>query len=75
MMRREKDSRRVAKSVRTHQLTMEAFGRASDSAKADNEAYAADPWSVKTKDLQSPSGLYRRAKETNVKSPAPKEGK
>jgi hypothetical protein len=54
---------------------MEAFGRASNSAKADNEAHAADPWSVKTKDLQSPSGLYRRAKETNVKSPAPKEGK
>jgi hypothetical protein len=54
---------------------MEAFGRASDSAKAANEAHAADPWSVKNKDLQSPSGLYRRDKETSVKSPAPKEGK
>jgi hypothetical protein len=73
MIRRDKDARRVAKSVRTHEETMQAFGKASSSAKAGNEAYAADPWSVKNKDLQSPSGLYRD-KETSVKSPAPKKG-
>lgn len=31
MMRKERDDRRVVKSVRTHQLTMEAFGRASEA--------------------------------------------
>lgn len=51
------------------------LAKATGAAKAGNEAHAADPWSTKNSDLQSPSGLYRRDKETSVKSPAPKKGK
>lgn len=50
------------------------LAKATTAAKASNDAHASDPWSVKNSDLQSPSGLYRRDKETNVKSPAPKKG-
>ncbi len=44
MFRRDKDARRTANSVRTHQKTMEAFGRASDNgekriAEREKEVY------------------------------------
>lgn len=37
MFRRERDARRTAKSIRNHQDTMEAFGRASLSNAANKE--------------------------------------
>ncbi len=47
------------------------LAKATSAAKADNEAHAADPFSIKNNDLQLAGSIYRKDKETNVRAPAP----
>jgi len=63
-IRRERDARRVAKSIRTHDATMEAYGKASGWARINGEAWNAynDP---KEGDVTDVNSIFPSAKDNN----------
>jgi len=72
MFRRDKDTRRTVNSIRTHELTMRAFGSAVGAAQKKNAADKADPWTNTGKDAAKD---YREPMSSvKVVSPKKKNG-
>lgn len=68
-MRRERDARRVAKSVRTHEKTMEAYGNASGWARINT--HAMDAYNDTRGNPEAPTdvnAIFPSAKDNNRSS-------
>lgn len=68
-MRRERDARRVAKSIRTHEKTMEAYGNASGWARINT--HAMDAYNDTRGNPEAPTdvnAIFPSAKDNNRSS-------
>jgi hypothetical protein len=72
MIRRERDARRVAKSIRNHEETMEAYGNASGwlriNSKAFGDKYDSESWNPSVKRGDRASGDVMHPKSTNQRA-------